>query len=117
MVISEELVGLTIRDAYGASVGRVEDVWPEGMSTYAVVRMGRFGALKLIPLRDAVVESGALWVRYEKATLKRAPKLDLRRFSREQEAETRAFFGLDDPAAAERLRPRGVPRVRSFRTA
>src|SRR5690348_14982441 len=59
-------IGSRVDDIYGASVGRMEDVWIDpgtGAPRWLLVREGRFGARStLIPFEDATAGTEHVWV-------------------------------------------------------
>lgn len=74
-------VGFRVDDVYGARVGRVEDVYVDqetGEPHWLLAKLGRFSeAHALIPLSDAVVGAGHVWVPYERDLIKSAPAMTL----------------------------------------
>jgi hypothetical protein len=63
----------------GAPVGRVEGAYiAEGGERvdWMLCRMGRFGHHCLVPTRDAVGAAGHVWVPYQRAHIRRAPRIE-----------------------------------------
>jgi len=72
-------IGYRVDDVYGARVGVVEDVYVDQESDspcWLLTKMGRFSEVySLIPLQDAVVGTGHVWIPYEKDLVRRAPQV------------------------------------------
>jgi sporulation protein YlmC with PRC-barrel domain len=71
--------GYRVDDVYGTRVGTVEDIYVDHDSDipcWILVKMGRFSdAHALLPVRDAVVGTGHVWIPYEKDLIRRAPQI------------------------------------------
>jgi hypothetical protein len=71
--------GYRVDDVYGARVGTVEDIYVDhdtDIPCWILVKMGRFSdAHALLPVRDAVVGTGHVWIPYEKDLIRRAPQI------------------------------------------
>lgn len=96
MWIKGSLMGLTILDRQGGIAGRVEGTFPYDGSEpeFAVVRIGRFGRRKLVPLYAARrIDPLAIQVPYTAADLDDAPSLDEERYESEQAMSARSHFG------------------------
>ncbi len=70
-------IGSKVDDIYGASVGRLEDVWIDpgtGAPKWLLVKEGRFGGrTTLIPFEDATAGAGHVWIPYERDVVREAP--------------------------------------------
>lgn len=70
-------IGYRVDDVYGARVGKVEDIYVDSETNRAewlVAKLGRFSDQHaLIPLADAVVGAGHVWVPYERDLIRRSP--------------------------------------------
>lgn len=73
-------IGSRVDDIYGASVGRLEDVWIDpgtGVPRWLLVKEGRFGGrTTLIPFEDATAGAGHVWVPYERDVVRDAPPIE-----------------------------------------
>jgi hypothetical protein len=71
--------GFRVDDVYGARVGVVQDIYVDhdaDAPCWILVKMGRFSdAYALLPVRDAVVGTGRVWIPYEKDLIRRAPQV------------------------------------------
>jgi sporulation protein YlmC with PRC-barrel domain len=72
-------IGSRVDDVYGASVGRLEDVWIDpgtGVPRWLLVKEGRFGGRStLVPFDDATAGAGHVWVPYERDVVRQAPQI------------------------------------------
>ena len=72
-------IGSRVDDIYGASVGRLEDVWIDpgtGVPRWLLVKEGRFGGRStLVPFGDATAGAGHVWVPYERDVVREAPQI------------------------------------------
>lgn len=90
-------LGLLLVDSLEDSLGRVDGTWPldgGGEPEFAIVRTGRFGEARLIPLGNARIVDGLLQVPFTKAEVEDAPSLDTGRYLRDQVDEARAYWTL-----------------------
>ena len=73
-------IGSRVDDVYGASVGRLEDIWIDpgtGDPRWLLVKEGRFGGRStLIPFEDASAGAGHVWVPYERDVVRGAPEVE-----------------------------------------
>lgn len=73
-------IGSRVDDLYGASVGRLEDVWIDpgtGVPRWLLVREAQFdGRTTLIPFEDATAGAGHVWVPYERDVVCSAPGVE-----------------------------------------
>jgi sporulation protein YlmC with PRC-barrel domain len=100
-------IGSRVDDIYGASVGRMEDVWIDpgtGAPRWLLVREGRFGARStLIPFEDATAGTEHVWVPYERDVIREAPEVQPGTpLTQELEAALRAHFSASAPRSAGR---------------
>lgn len=67
-------IGFRVNDVYGARVGRVEDIYVDsdrGAPQWIFTKLGRFSDdHALIPISEAVVGGGHVWVPYEKELIR-----------------------------------------------
>lgn len=73
-------IGSRVDDVYGASVGRLEDVWIDpgtGAPKWLLIKEGRFGGrTTLIPFEDATAGAGNVWIPYERELVRDAPEVE-----------------------------------------
>jgi PRC-barrel domain len=108
-------IGSRLDEMGGASVARVEDVYVDqesGEPVWIVIKVGRFGKLTALPLRDCAAVAGHVWAAYPRETIRGAPTIDAQTpLTREQELELCAHFGIaEDQARAGEIagRPEGA---------
>ena len=92
--------GEDLYDADGDKLGTVEEIYLDaesGEPEWALVNMGLFGTKStFVPLEGASEDGGTLRVRFDKAQVKDAPKVDPDgELSQQQESELYAHYGLD----------------------
>lgn len=95
--------GFRLDDIGGTSVARVSGVYVDaesGEPVWLVVKVGRFGKVAAVPLRDCAAGSGHIWCPYDRETLRNAPGIDAGRpLTREQELAICAHYGIRDSQA------------------
>lgn len=104
-------IGSRVDDIYGASVGRLEDVWIDpgtGVPRWLLVKEGRFGGrTTLIPFEDATAGAGHVWVPYEREIVRDAPEIAPGApLTQQVEAALRTHYAAYAPAAVSH---RGQP--------
>jgi uncharacterized protein (TIGR02271 family) len=92
--------GQDLSDRNGEKIGSIEEIYLDAETNapeWALVKTGLFGNKStFVPLRDASEQNGALRVRFDKATVKDAPKLDADgELSQRQEGELYRYYGLE----------------------
>jgi uncharacterized protein (TIGR02271 family) len=92
--------GQDLYDADGDKLGTVEEIFLDaqtGEPEWACVNTGMFGTkATFVPLQGASEDGGTLRVRYDKAQVKDAPKVDAdSELSQAQEGELYRHYGLD----------------------
>jgi hypothetical protein len=103
--------GARVEEIGGASVGRIEGVYvdvEDGSPRWLLVRVRRFGHYSLLPFPHAAAGVGHVWVPYERAAIRGAPRIEAGRpLTRELELEFCAHFGIpEDAGRAAELRGR-----------
>ena len=98
--------GFRVDDVYGARVGTVQDIYVDHETDnpcWILVKMGRFSdAHALLPVRDAVVGAGHVWVPYEKDLIRRAPQVVAGMpVTQEREAALCAHYGVMSSRGAQ----------------
>ncbi len=108
--------GMTVLDAGGAVLGRVEGSFPldgGGEADLAVVRLRRFGeSMKLLPVSAARYDAGAVQLPVTAARVDDAPSYDPARGAADQAAHARFFWGEHAGDDAGRL---GYARLAALR--
>jgi len=105
-------IGSRVDDIYGASVGRLEDVWIDpgtGVPRWLLVKEGRFGGrTTLIPFGDATAGAGHVWVPYEKEIVSNAPEIEPGApLTQHVEAALRSHYATHVPSAISSSSPAG----------
>jgi hypothetical protein len=91
-------LGQLLVDRRDAAIGRIDGTWPldgGGEPEFAMVRIGRFGESRLVPLAGAVVVDGLLQVPLTCREVEDAPALELGRYLYEQVDRARAYYLLE----------------------
>ncbi|MGI8727250.1 MAG: PRC-barrel domain-containing protein [Solirubrobacterales bacterium] len=91
-------IGSRVDDIYGASVGRLEDVWIDpatGVPKWLLIKEGRFGGrTTLIPFEDATAGAGHVWIPYERELVRDAPEIEPGTpLTQQLESDLRSHFG------------------------
>ena len=91
--------GQDLSDSNGEKIGSIEEIYLDSETNvpeWALVKTGMFGSKStFVPLRDATEHDGALQTRFDKATIKDAPKLDADgELSQREESELYRYYGL-----------------------
>jgi PRC-barrel domain len=96
-------IGFRVDEIGGSSIARVQDVYVDqesGEPVWLVIKLGRFGKLTALPLRDCAGGTGHLWAAYPRELIRGAPTVEPQTpLTREQELELCAHFGIHDGQA------------------
>jgi uncharacterized protein (TIGR02271 family) len=92
--------GQDLIDADGDKIGKVEEIYLDAETNepeWALVNTGLFGTKRtFVPLRDATEADGELRVRFDKATVKDAPRIDADgQLSQREEGELYRHYGIE----------------------
>src|SRR3954464_9278190 len=91
-------IGHRVDEMGGSSVARIQDVYVDqesGEPAWLVIKIGRFGKLTALPVRDCAGAAGHVWVAYPPDTIRVAPSIESGRpLAREQELEICADYGI-----------------------
>jgi uncharacterized protein (TIGR02271 family) len=92
--------GQNVVDANGDRIGKVDEIYLDAdtdQPEWALVNTGLFGTKSsFVPLRDATEADGELRVRFDKATVKDAPRIDTDgQLSRREEDELYRHYGIE----------------------
>src|SRR5256885_6272003 len=108
-------IGFRVDEIGGSSVARVQDVYVDqerGEPVWLVIKLGRFGKLTALPLRDCAGGAGHVWAAYPRELIRGAPAVEpATPLTREQELVLCAHFGIQqDQARASEIagRPEGA---------
>jgi hypothetical protein len=101
-------LGVLLVDCHEDTIGRIDGTWPldgSGEPEFAIVRTGRFGETRLVPLKDARVVDGLLQVPFTRREVDDAPALELGRYLYEQVDRARAYYlmEIDIPLSRPRV--------------
>ena len=91
-------LGSLLVDREDQAIGRIDGTWPldgGGEPEFAMVRIGRFGESRLVPLAGAAVVDGLLQVPFLRREVEDGPALELGRYLYEQVDRTRAYYLLE----------------------
>src|SRR4051794_19944006 len=96
-------IGYRVDEMGGSSVARGQDVYVDqesGEPAWVVVKLGRFGKLTALPLRDCAGAAGHVWVAHPRDVIRGAPSIDAKApLRREQEIELCTHFGVGEGQA------------------
>jgi hypothetical protein len=76
----EGWVGARLDEISGASMGRIEGAYvseESGRPEWILIRVGRFGHHTVVPARQAVAGVGHVWVPWNRASIRGAPRVEL----------------------------------------
>lgn len=95
-------LGQALVDRDGVTIGSVDGTWPldgGGEPEFALVRIGRFGETRLVPLAGLAEVAGLLYVPFTRREVEDGPALELGRFLYEQVDRARTYYliEIDDP--------------------
>ena len=102
------LLGQLLVDRDDRAIGRIDGTWPldgGGEPEFALVRIGRFGESRLVPLSGSEVVDGLLQVPFSRREVEDGPALAMGRFLHDQVDRTRAYYLMEtDVPVARPLR-------------
>ena len=92
--------GQNVFDADGDKIGKVDEIYLDAETNepeWALVNTGLFGSKStFVPLRDATEADGELRVRFDKATVKDAPRIDTDgELSQREESDLYRHYGME----------------------
>jgi len=91
-------LGVLLVDCLEDTIGRIDGTWPldgSGEPEFAMVRTGRFGETRLVPLAEARVVDGLLQVPFTRREVDDAPPLEMGRYLHEQVDRARAYYMIE----------------------
>jgi hypothetical protein len=75
----EGWVGFRLDEISGAGMGKIEGAYVcegSGRPEWILIRVGRFGHHTVVPAREAVAGVGHVWVPWDRATIRGAPRVE-----------------------------------------
>ena len=76
----EGWIGARLDEISGASMGKIEGAFvseENGRPEWILIRVGRFGHHTVVPARQAVAGVGHVWVPWNRASIRSAPRVEL----------------------------------------
>jgi hypothetical protein len=113
------LLGLTVSDREGGELGTVVDTWPfdgGGEPELAVLRLGRMGDRRMVPVAELRLFGAGLRIPYERWQVEDSPSLGESRYSGEDPHRALSYWAWEEPAGGT-LRARCLRNSGSFGTA
>ncbi len=100
----------------GHSVAKVEGAFVDaesGEPAWVLVKLGRFGRVVPISVRECAAAGGRVWVPHDREVIREAPAVDPGQpLTGEQEGMVLGYYGIPDPVGrAAELRDRGGDKV------
>jgi hypothetical protein len=96
-------IGFRVDEMGGSSIARVQDIYVDqesGEPVWVVIKIGRFGKLTAVPLRDCAGGAGHVWVAYARDVVRGAPGVEPKTpLTREHEIELCTHFGVTEGQA------------------
>jgi hypothetical protein len=96
-------IGFRVDEMGGASVARVQEIYVDqesGDPVWVVIKIGRFGKLTALPLRDCAGGAGHVWTAYPRELIRGAPGIQPGTpLTREQELEICSHYGIHEHQA------------------
>jgi hypothetical protein len=112
------LLGLTVSDHEGAELGTVVDTYPfdgGGEPELVVVRLGRLGERRMIPVESLRILGGGLRVPYAGWQVEDSPSLGEYRYSADDPHRAKSYWSWEEPVGGT-LRARCLRSSGSFGT-
>jgi hypothetical protein len=113
------LLGLTVSDREGGEIGTVVDTWPfdgGGEPELAVLRLGRMGDRRMVPVAELRRFGGGLRLPYERWQVEDSPRLSEGRYGAEDPYRAQSYWAWEEPVGGN-LRARCLRSSGSFGTA
>lgn len=92
--------GYRVDDIAGSSVARVEGVFIDkesGEPVWVLLKLGRFGRVVPISIRECAAAAGRIWVPHIRDTIRNAPAVDpTQPLTGEQEKQVLDYYGIPD---------------------
>jgi len=99
------LLGLDVTDANGTTLGHVVDTYPfdgGGEPEMVVVRLGRFGERRMLPISELRRQDGRIVVPFTRRQIEDSPVLDGRRVD-DDPWRSKSYWFWEDPVALAHL--------------
>ena len=113
------LLGLTISDHEGGELGTVVDTWPfdgGGEPELAVLRLGRMGDRRMVPVADLLRFAGRLRLPYDRWQVEDSPAFHEGRYGADDPYRALSYWSWEEPVGGT-LRARCLRSSGSFGTA
>jgi len=92
--------GYRVDDVEGQAVARVEGAFVDGKSgdpVWVLVRLGRFGRIVPISIRECAAAAGRVWVPHDREVIRNAPAVDPGQpLTGEQEKQVLDYYGIPE---------------------
>ena len=98
MWFKQSLLGLAMTDRLGTPVGHIEETWPDdggGEPEFAIVRLGRFGERRAVPVSCARIDDEGVCIPYLWVDVYDAPSVENGRYLRETIDMSRGWWQMD----------------------
>ena len=97
------LLGLDVTDAQGHALGQVVDTYPfdgGGELEMVVLRLGRFGERRMLPVSELRLQDGRIAVPYTRHQVEDSPGLSTGRYADEDPWRAKTYWHYEDHAVA-----------------
>jgi hypothetical protein len=94
------LLGLTISDHEGGELGTVVDTWPfdgGGEPELAVLRLGRLGDRRMVPVAELRVFAGRARLPYDRWQVEDSPRVYEGRYGAEDPYRAQSYWAWEEP--------------------
>ena len=92
--------GYRVDEVSGHSVAKVEGVFVDqetGDPAWVLVKLGRFGKIVPISIRECAAAAGRVWVPHDREVIRNAPAVDPEMpLNREQELQVLSYYGIPE---------------------
>lgn len=96
----KQWMGYRVDEISGHSVAKVEGVFVDqesGDPAWVLVKLGRFGKVVPISIRECATAAGRVWVPHEREVIRNAPAVDPGMpLNREQELQVLQYYGIPE---------------------
>jgi len=96
----KQWIGYRVDEISGHSVAKVEGVFVDqesGEPAWVLVKLGRFGKVVPISIRECATAAGRVWVPHDREVIRNAPAIDPDMpLNREQELQVLNYYGIPE---------------------
>ncbi|MGA7396879.1 MAG: hypothetical protein WBW62_05465 [Solirubrobacterales bacterium] len=96
----KQWVGYRVDEVSGHSVAKVEGLFVDqesGEPAWVLVKLGRFGKVVPISIRECAAAAGRVWVPHDREVIRDAPAVDPEMpLNREQELQVLSYYGIPE---------------------